>query len=321
LTIGEVVERTARRLPDKVALVHGARRVRYAELIEASRRLALGLARAGIGRGDRVVMQLPNTVDFVLAYIALNWIGAVPVMALRAHRHSEVRHFIGASGAIAYLVPDVAGGFDFRAMAAQMQGEFPALRVVAVSGEPGAGQVALDALADRSSALFDVERALAALRPSAGDVATMLLSGGTTSMSKLIPRTHDDYVLNARACGRVAGFGADTVFMAILPLGHNYNLASPGMLATFYYGGTLVLTQGAATEEVFGLVERERVTLIAAVVPLITAWLASDAPAARDRRRCAWCRTAGRGSRRNCADACASASAASRRRCTARPRD
>ncbi|HSB99177.1 MAG TPA: AMP-binding protein, partial [Burkholderiaceae bacterium] len=254
LTIGEMVERTARRLPDKVAVVLGDRRVRYAELVEASRRLAIGFVRAGVGRGDRVVMQLPNTIDFVLTYLALNWIGAVPVMALRAHRHSEVRHFIGASGAVGYVVPDVVGGFDFRAMAAQMRVEFPALKMVAVSGEPGAGQVALDALADRSTPLPDIERALAGRRPEPGDVATMLLSGGTTSMSKLIPRTHDDYVLNARACGRVAGLGEDTVFMAILPLGHNYNLASPGMLGTFYHGGTMVLTQGATPEEVFGLV-------------------------------------------------------------------
>ena len=65
--------------------------------------------------------------------------------------------------------------------------------------------------------------------------------------------------------------------MAILPLGHNYNLASPGMLATFYYGGTVVLASGTSVDEVFSLVQRERVTVIAAVVPLITTWLNSDA--------------------------------------------
>ena len=79
----------------------------------------------------------------------------------------------------------------------------------------------------------------------------MLLSGGTTSLSKLIPRTHDDYVLNARLCGRAGGFGEDTVFMAILPLGHNYNLASPGMLGTFYCGGTVVLAPSGDPAEVF----------------------------------------------------------------------
>ena len=72
----------------------------------------------------------------------------------------------------------------------------------------------------------------------------MLLSGGTTALSKLIPRTHNDYVYNARVCSEVAGFSADTVFLAMLPLGHNYNLACPGMLGVFHAGGTLVIATG-----------------------------------------------------------------------------
>jgi 2,3-dihydroxybenzoate-AMP ligase len=282
LSIGGMVERTAKRLPDKVAVVCGERRLSYREMVEQSRRLALGLHRAGLVHGDRVVLQLPNSIEFVLAYLALQWIGAVPVMALRPHRQTEVRHFIGSSDAVAYIVPDVAGGFDFRDMAAQMQREFPTLRWVAVAGEPGPGQRSLAAMSDVASSPAELHALIAPMNPAPGDLCTMLLSGGTTALSKLIPRTHDDYVLNARACGVVAGFGEHSVCMAILPLGHNYNLASPGMLGTFYHGGTLVLTQGTGPEEIFALVERERVTLIAAVVPLITAWLNSDVPARHD---------------------------------------
>lgn len=275
LTLGAMFARTAARLPDKVAVVQGAQRLTYADVLARSERQAGALAGLGLARGDRVVMQLPNTIDFVVTYLALVQLGAIPVMALRAHRHAEVRHFLRASAAVAYIVPAVLSSFDFRAMAAQMQAEFPALRHVLVAGEPLAGQRALNALGV-SPAAFE--------SPLASDVATMLLSGGTTSLSKLIPRTHDDYVLNARLCGEVAGFDERTVFMAILPLGHNYNLASPGMLATFYFGGTLVLAASTAAEDVFPLVERERVSVIAAVVPLITAWLNSDVPARSDLR-------------------------------------
>jgi 2,3-dihydroxybenzoate-AMP ligase len=105
----------------------------------------------------------------------------------------------------------------------------------------------------------------------------MLLSGGTTSLSKLIPRTHDDYVLNARLCSEAAGFSPDTIFLAILPLGHNYNLASPGLLGTFYAGGTVVIARSTATADVLMTAARERVTVIAAVVPLITNWLNDNA--------------------------------------------
>ena len=65
--------------------------------------------------------------------------------------------------------------------------------------------------------------------------------------------------------------------MAVLPLGHNYNLASPGMLGAFYAGGTLVIATGTDARDVFATIERERVTVIAAAVPLITNWLNSEA--------------------------------------------
>jgi len=273
VTIGEMFARGARRSPDKLALVHGDERLTYAALLARCQDRAAGFAVVGLRPGELVLMQLPNTVEFVVSYLALTMIGVIPVMALRAHRHAEVRHFLRASGATAYLIPDVVGGFDFRVMASQMQAEFPALKHVLVTGEPAAGQLAMDSLPDAPPPVA---------RPKPADVATMLLSGGTTSLSKLIPRTHDDYVLNARLCGAASGFSDRTVFMAILPLGHNYNLASPGMLGAFYYGGTVVLASGAKVEEVFSLVQRERMTVIAAVVPLITTWLNSDALSAYD---------------------------------------
>jgi len=281
-TIGAMVEASAARLPAKVALVDGERRWTYAELLQAARRLAVGLSRRGLVHGDRVLVQLPNGGDFVLAYLALNLIGVIPVMALRAHRHAEVRHFLRASGAVAYMVPGVVGGFDFRTMAAEMQREFEGLRHVIVSGWPLEGQRQLAGMIDGLLSPEEARAELAPLAPKPSDVSTMLLSGGTTSMSKLIPRTHDDYVLNARLCGDAAGFDESTVFMAILPLGHNYNLASPGLLATLRVGGTVVLAPSASADEVFPLVARERVSVVAAVVPLVTAWLNAELPAGID---------------------------------------
>src|SRR5437762_11856630 len=55
------------------------------------------------------------------------------------------------------------------------------------------------------------------------------------------------------------------------------------MLGAFHAGGTVVLAPSGDAADVFGLVERERVTTIAAVVPLISSWLASDVPDRYDR--------------------------------------
>lgn len=272
VTVGAMFARTARRAPSKVALVAGDERMTYAALLARSEARAAQFAGLGLACGDRVLLQLPNSAEFVVTYLALNMVGAVPVTALRAHRQAEVRHFLRASGATAYLIPDVVNGFDYRAMADEMQREFPALRHVLVAGDPGPGQCAL----------ADLPAAAPAAGPQPSAVSTMLLSGGTTSLSKLIPRTHDDYVLNARLCGAAAGFTDRTVLLAILPLGHNYNLASPGLLGAFYHGGTVVLAPGGGVADVFPLVQRERVTVIAAAVPLVTTWLNSGALAQYD---------------------------------------
>ena len=278
VTIPEMVARSAGRHPEKTALVAGHLRLSYRDLVEISDRLACRFIEAGILPLDRVVVQLPNGPDFVHTYLALTRIGAVPVMALRAHRHTEIRHFVRASGATAYVIPDRIGSFDYRAMASEVRADFPDLRAVFVAGEPGAGQLDLRAMIAAPITVEAASATLARVRPDPSEVATMLLSGGTTSLSKLIPRTHDDYVLNARLCGVAGGFTDATVFMAILPLGHNYNLASPGMLGTWYHGGTVVLAPSGEAADVFSLVAKEKVTVIAAVVPLISNWLNSAVP-------------------------------------------
>ncbi|MFA4970246.1 MAG: AMP-binding protein, partial [Sulfuritalea sp.] len=125
ITIPEMLARSASRHPEKTALVSGDLRLSYRDLVEISNRLACRFIEAGIQPLDRVVVQLPNGPEFVHTYFALTRIGAVPVMALRAHRHTEIRHFVRASGAVAYVIPDRIGAFDYRAMATEVQADFP----------------------------------------------------------------------------------------------------------------------------------------------------------------------------------------------------
>ncbi len=271
--VADLVRRSASQHRDKVAMIDGARRITYGELVEQVDRLAVALHHHGLKPRDRVVLQLPNSIEFVVTFLALTRLGAIPVMALRAHRYSEIRYFVEASGAVAYMVPGLVQQLDFRELAAEVQRDCPALSAVYVLDDPLPGQHSLRALLTQPAPSAE---ALSNLPVDAAEVALMLLSGGTTSMSKLIPRTHDDYVLNARLCAQAAGFDESTVFLALLPLGHNYNLASPGMLGVFGVGGTLVIGHGTSAEQVFALVEAHGVTVIAAAVPLITQWLDAD---------------------------------------------
>ena len=84
------------------------------------------------------------------------------------------------------------------------------------------------------------------------------MSGGTTGLSKLIPRTHDDYIYSLRLSDEVCGVNKDSVYLAALPIAHNYPLSSPGVLGTLYAGGRVVLASGASPDEAFPLIEKEK---------------------------------------------------------------
>src|SRR5262249_15178306 len=86
--------------------------------------------------------------------------------------------------------------------------------------------------------------------------ALLLVSGGTTGMPKLIPRTHDDYLYNATACAQVCQLTADDVYLVALPAGHNYPLACPGLLGAMSVGAATVFTQAPSPEAAFALIDR-----------------------------------------------------------------
>ncbi|MGW5414303.1 (2,3-dihydroxybenzoyl)adenylate synthase [Actinomadura geliboluensis] len=244
--------------PSRTALVAGADRLTYAELDARAARAAAGCLALGIGRGDRVVVQLPNTTAFVVTFLALVRIGAAPVLALPAHRESEIRYLCELSEARAYICADRDGDFDYRAMA----------RTLPVD------HVVVDGDAAEFTPLASVDAdPVESTPPSPSDVGVFLLSGGTTGLPKLIPRTHRDYVYNLEASAEVCGFTPATVYLVVLPAAHNFALACPGILGVFATGGTVVLSPSGSPDEAFPLIERERATVCAVVPPIALLWL------------------------------------------------
>ncbi len=284
ITLYDMLLRSVAAAPERIALVQGERRLSYADLRSAIDRLAGHLIALGFRPLDRVVFQLPNSIEFVIAFFALLSIGVIPVLALPAHRREEISHIFGHTKAAGYVVPDLWHGYDYRALAAEIADAAPSLRRVLVLGEPGPGQLSLSGLLayDGGGERHDDTGARAAFAPAPDEVALMLLSGGTTGLPKLIPRTHNDYVYNCRQSGAVAGFNPATVFLALLPMAHNYTLGCPGVLGALAHGGTAVIAPDAGIETVARLIEAERVSVMSAAVPLIVNWLNANRPQHRD---------------------------------------
>jgi 2,3-dihydroxybenzoate-AMP ligase len=261
--LGQLLREQAQRTPHKEALVDGLRRWRYAELDLQADRLAAGLADRGLRAGQRVLVQLPNIAEFFSLTFALLRLGVIPVFALPAHREHELLHLAQLSQAVAYVIVDRHLGFDYRPLARTLREQAPSLQQIWVVGAAEEfGSLA---------ACVAAPRPLPA--PDSREVAVLLLSGGTTGLPKLIPRTHDDYACNARLAARACGFDSHTRYLAALPVAHNFPLASPGAFGVFSVGATLVLAPEPSPDTTFELIESERITHTALIPPLVLLWL------------------------------------------------
>ncbi|MYY86709.1 MULTISPECIES: (2,3-dihydroxybenzoyl)adenylate synthase [unclassified Streptomyces] len=271
-TFGGMLRERAAEHPDRVAIVDPggngapARRWTYGELDRRADRLAAGLLARGIGKGDKVVVQLPNIAEFFETVFALFRIGALPVFALPAHRETEIRYFCEFTEAAAYVIPQQVGGFDYRGLAAKLVDEIPTLRHVFVAeGDAGPFEALPDVATDVAP-----ERLPAAPAPS--DLAFLQLSGGSTGVPKLIPRTHDDYIYSLRGSNELCAVDEDSVYLVALPAAHNFPLSSPGSLGALYAGARVVLCPQPGPEAAFPLIESEGVTITGLVPPLALLW-------------------------------------------------
>jgi 2,3-dihydroxybenzoate-AMP ligase len=272
-TLGGFVRDRAAAHPSRVAIVAGDTRWSYAELDARADALGAAFLALGLRPGDRVIVQLPNVPEFVSLVIGLFRCGVLPVFALPAHRRSEIVHLARASEAVAYVAADVCGGFDYRVLAREIRADVPAIRHVVIAGEPGPFIRFRD---------LEATPAIPLSGPSPSDVAFLQLSGGSTGLPKLIPRTHDDYAYSLRGSADICGLGPDSVYLVALPIAHNYPMSSPGFLGTLYAGGTVVLAPAPSPDVVFPIVARERVTITGVVPPIALIWMQAAASAGDD---------------------------------------
>ncbi|WP_431280756.1 (2,3-dihydroxybenzoyl)adenylate synthase [Humitalea sp. 24SJ18S-53] len=258
--------------PDALAIIGGDQRWTYAELWARAEAAAAGFLALGLRPGDRVVVQLGNIPEFFSVVFGLFRAQLVPVYALPGHRLTEIAHFLRKSEAAAYVCADRGmDGFDYRVLARQLRDGEPRLRHVIVVGE-----------AEEFTPFIglDGDRAVLPGDPDPASVAFLQISGGTTGLSKLIPRTHDDYIYSFRASNEICGVGADSVFLTALPAAHNFTMSSPGHMGALFAGARVVLSPSPSPDIAFPLIAREAVTITGLVPPLALLW-AQAAPGAK----------------------------------------
>ena len=204
----------------------------YAEFRERALRLAVGLKRGGLGRGDRIAVQLPNWTEFPLVAAAANRIGVIVVPIMPIYRDDEVGYVVQQSGAIAVVTCGEFRGFDHLAMMHTLRPSCPDVRAIYVARaaadlDPGLG-TSLDSIA--------AEGDLAALEEEAGpdsspdDGFLIVYTSGTTSRPKGCFHTFNTIRASSAAIQKNLDYGRDDVQFGPSPVTHSTGLVTSVVL-------------------------------------------------------------------------------------------
>ena len=239
----------------------GAEALSYGALRRLSAEVADRLHSAGIGRGDRVAIVLPNGPQMAAAFVAVGqWATTCPLNP--AYKEDEFAFYLEDLGAKAIVL---AQGYDGPALAAART---VGLKVLRASSDAGRCDFVLDAAADDSRA--------EAGPAQEGDVALILHTSGTTSRPKIVPLLQSNVAASAdHIAGSLALSPADRC-LNVMPLFHIHGLIA-AVLATLRSGGEVCCTPGFDAMKFFGWMKSERPTWYTAVPTMHQAILARAA--------------------------------------------
>ena len=250
-------------------------RLSYGELEVAARAAARRLENAGVQPGDRVLLQLGNIAEYLIYLMGIFWAGALPVFCLPQHRTSELVHFATRTDAAAHIFSSKTPGADFAALADDVaqtmraDGLEPPIALDAALPVPPLSEAEL-AEPFHPGVVQNTQNTLASEQ-----IAFLQLSGGTTGMSKLIPRTHAAYLYSVRGSADICKLNNNTTMLVVLPAAHNFTMSSPGILGVMCVQGKLVFAADPSPQTALNLIQMEGVTFTSLVPPLAQAWLAS----------------------------------------------
>ncbi len=256
-TLHDYFDETAARIPDTIALVEGDKRISFAQWREDAARLANGLMKLGIGKGDIVSVQLPNWYEMCLLQIALSRIGAVIQPMHMVYREREIQSMLGFCDTRAVIVPSEYRGFDYGRAVSDARGDLPDLEVVITAR--GDGEVRFDDLL-----ASDPAREGDCPEVGADDVFYLNFTSGTEGNPKGFLHTHNTLLSVLKRFADLQRHydpaSDNDVVLANSPMSHSF-----GHLSTYQVllrGIRMVLIERFEPGETLRLVEREGVSSI-----------------------------------------------------------
>jgi fatty-acyl-CoA synthase len=274
LTPLRFLERSAEVYPDKVAIVHGDRRISYRDFASEATRLARALQASGIGPGDRVAYLCPNIPELLVAHFAVPLAGAVLVAINTRLGPEEVRYICDHSGAKLLVVDS-----ELRAIIDPVESHFETIEEIVTVIDPVVERGLSDVfdgprypdLLERGSDVplqWTVEDELATI--------TINYTSGTTGKPKGVMYTHRGAYLNSLGELLHSEHSSDSVYLWTLPMFHCNGWCTAWAVTAI--GGRHVCLRAVQAKRLWQLLDQEKVTHLSGAPPVLTALLgAADA--------------------------------------------
>ena len=262
LTYGELLDRAASQYSENTAVVDDRNRLTYKELKEKVDRFAISLIERGIKAHDRIVLQLPNRYEFVVAFYAFQKIGVVPVLAIPRHGYQEISLFVRLTEAVGWILPARDGKFDFTPLIDQVRSACESLKYIIM---PEDDEDLPPKTVSMNNLINDVKledydpNYLDQFRPDPNDVAVLVPTGGTTGLPKMVPRTHNSLIITNKYISK--DLEASDSLLQATPVGHAMAMQGPVNCAV-YKGATLVLQGIPRPTEIMETIQKEKVTRV-----------------------------------------------------------
>ncbi len=264
LNLATMLRESAVAHPSKPVAIFDGGQLSYAELDALSDRFAAGLQASGLGRGDKVGLQLPNIPQFLIAYFGMLKTGCVAVPLNVLLKAPELAYCLRDSHARALVT--WAGVADEALIGAKQAG----VPAVYVAGTPGVPESSVPRRFEELLTAAPETPPMAVTDP--GDTAVIVYTSGTTGTPKGAELTHFQLFMNADTPGRVFGIRDDDVVMVALPLFHVFGLSSQ-LDVCVRFGATMSLIPRFDAAKVLEVIQRDGVTIFEGVPTMYVAVL------------------------------------------------
>lgn len=267
-SLPDLLAQTVRLSPDAEAMTFYGHRTTYRELQQAAHAFASALQQAGIQKGDRVALMLPNSPQYVIGYYGILTTGAIVTQVNPLLVERELQYILQDSGARAIVVLD-----SLYPRVKNIQANTSVTTVIAVSLQPSTASFTPDVRFDQFLQQGFVQPLTETAFNPVQDVAILQYTGGTTGRSKGAMLTHRNLVANViqgyEFFKSELQFGQERC-LTVVPLFHVFGMTACMNLSIFM-GSSLVLLPRFEIKEVLETIQREKPTFFPGVPTMYVA--------------------------------------------------